>query len=273
MTRREPDIENGDLRGVAADMNVVARFLGVRDLPALAAASVELVLGQPRADVMVLFGGSIIAGGNVLADAMRADVAHTYVIVGGAGHTTQTFRDRVRGLCPDLVFADDAPEAEIFEAYLEKRHGLVADLLETCSTNCGNNVTYLRDLLAERGVRCESAIFSQDATMERRMIAEAEKEMPGVRVAGFATYDVRMVARDGCLAYEDAPLGMWAPERYLSLLMGEIPRLTDDENGYGPRGAGYLAHVDVPDEVRDAWERLRRAFPDSVRVANPRFAG
>ena len=105
------------------------------------------------------------------------------------------------------------------------------------------------------------------------MIAEAEKEMPGVRVAGFATYDVRMVARDGCLAYEEAPLGMWAPERYLSLLMGEIPRLTDDENGYGPRGAGYLAHVDVPDEVRDAWERLRTAFPDSVRVANPRFAG
>ena len=57
--------------------------------------------------------------------------------------------------------------------------------------------------------------------MERRMIAEAEKEMPGVRVAGFATYDVRMVARDGCLAYEDAPLGMWAPERYLSLPKGD----------------------------------------------------
>lgn len=57
MTRREPDIENGDLRGVAADMNVVARFLGVRDLPALAAASVKRAFGQPRADVMVLFGG------------------------------------------------------------------------------------------------------------------------------------------------------------------------------------------------------------------------
>ena len=116
MTRREPDIENEDLRGVATDMNVVARFLGVRDLPALAAASVKRAFGQPRADVMVLFGGSIIAGGDVLADAMRAGVARTYVIVGGAGHTTQTFRDRVRVLCPDLVFADDAPEAEIFEA-------------------------------------------------------------------------------------------------------------------------------------------------------------
>ena len=254
-------------------MNVVARFLGVRDVPVLDAASIERRLGQPRADVMVLFGGSIIAGGDVLADAMRAGVARAYVIVGGAGHTTQTFRDRVRALCPDLAFSDDAPEAEIFEAYLEKRHGLAADLLETRSTNCGNNITYLRDLLAERGVRCESAVFSQDATMERRMIAEAEKEMPGVRVAGFATYDVRVVVRDGRLAYEDTPLGMWAPERYLSLLMGEIPRLTDDENGYGPRGAGYLAHADVPDEVHDAWERLRRAFPDSVRVANPRFAG
>ena len=262
-----------ELQAVASDMNVLAGFLGTRDVPILESTLVERTLGRPQADVMALFGGSILAGGDVLAAAMRAGVARCYVIVGGAGHTTETLRARVRRLCPDLVFADDAPEAEVFETYLEARYGRSADLLETRSTNCGNNITYLRDLLAARHVACESIILSQDATMERRMIAEVEKEMPGVRTLGFATYDVRMVVRDDGLAYDDAPLGMWEPERYLSLLMGEIPRLTDDESGYGPRGAGYLAHVDVSGEVRVAWERLRGAYPHSVRAANPAYAG
>lgn len=262
-----------ELQVVASDMNVLARFLGTRDSPALEAALVERVLGRPQADVMALFGGSILAGGDVLAAAMRAGVAHCYVIVGGVGHTTEALRVRARRLCPDLAFADNAPEAEVFEAYLETRYGRSADFLETQSTNCGNNITCLRDLLVAQHVPCRSIILSQDATMERRMIAEVEKVMPSVRMLGFATYDVRMVVRDGELVYDDAPLGMWEPERYLSLLMGEIPRLTDDRGGYGPRGAGYLAHVDVPEEVSVAWERLRRAYPRSVRAANPAYAG
>jgi len=34
--------------------------------------------------------------------------------------------------------------------------------------------------------------------------------------------------------------------RCVTLLMGEVPRLTDNANGYGPAGRGYIAHVDVP---------------------------
>lgn len=37
-----------------------------------------------------------------------------------------------------------------------------------------------------------------------------------------------------------------------SLLWGEIPRLTDDADGYGPRGKNFIAHVDIPTEVRAA---------------------
>ena len=52
------------------------------------------------------------------------------------------------------------------------------------------------------------------------------------------------------------PQGLWSMERFLSLLMGEIQRLRDDENGYGPRGKGFLGHVDIPDEVEAGWQRL-----------------
>src|SRR5690606_10927064 len=30
--------------------------------------------------------------------------------------------------------------------------------------------------------------------------------------------------------------GVWSVDRYLSLIAGELPRLRDDETGYGPRG-------------------------------------
>lgn len=267
---------------LAHDVNELASFLGPRDVPALTPDALEGAVGMRRADVMALFGGSILAGGDVLADAVRAHVARTYVIVGGAGHTTETLRSRVRSLCPDVVFADDAPEADVFAAYLARRHGLEADLLERASTNCGNNVTYLLGLLAERGVACESLIVAQDATMQRRMEAGVRREAPGVRVVNFATYVARVVPRSGVSAQAearlddlrivDAPLGMWDVPRYVTLLMGEVPRLTDDEHGYGPRGRGYIAHVDVPARVRAAWGRLHEALPGLVREANPAFA-
>lgn len=267
---------------LAQDVNDLAEFLGPRDVPALMPDALEGAVGTRRADVMALFGGSILAGGDVLAEAIRARAARTYVIVGGTGHTTEALRARVRELCPDVAFADDAPEADVFAAYLARRHGLEADLLEHASTNCGNNVTYLLGLLGERGVACESLILAQDATMQRRMEAGVRREAPDVRVVNFATYVARVAPRPGAAARAEAslddlwvvdpPLGMWDVPRYVTLLMGEVPRLTDDECGYGPRGRGYIAHVDVPACVRAAWERLHEALPDLVREANPAFA-
>lgn len=99
------------LEQVARDINALSSFLGMRDVPTLCRNTFVARYGFEQADVMALFGGSILAGGDVLADAMRAGVARTYVIVGGAGHTTETFRARVRELCSKLEFADDATEA------------------------------------------------------------------------------------------------------------------------------------------------------------------
>lgn len=39
--------------------------------------------------------------------------------------------------------------------------------------------------------------------------------------------------------------------------MGEIPRLSDDANGYGPNGKNYIAHVDIPENVKIAFEELK----------------
>ena len=65
---------------------------------------------------------------------------------------------------------------------------------------------------------------------------------------------------------------MWDIERYITLLMGEIPRLTDDKNGYGPMGSNYIVHVDIPDLVKQAFSLLREKYTESIRVANPAYA-
>ena len=63
------------------------------------------------------------------------------------------------------------PEADVFEQYLEKRYSLHADYLERKSTNCGNNITYLKELIEEAGIACRTMILSRDATMQYRMNA------------------------------------------------------------------------------------------------------
>ncbi|EOV3875919.1 TPA: YdcF family protein, partial [Shigella flexneri] len=40
-------------------------------------------------------------------------------------------------------------------------------------------------------------------------------------------------------------------------LTGELPRLHDDSDGYGPRGRDFIVHVDFPAEVIHAWQTLK----------------
>lgn len=61
-------------------------------------------------------------------------------------------------------------------------------------------------------------------------------------------------------------------DRYVSLLMGEIPRLTDNAEGYGPLGKNFIAHVNIPDGVREAFEQLKEEYGSETRAANPEFA-
>ena len=264
------------LQDIASWMNTVAAFVGPRSASALDRDSLAAA-GVPDgiADVAVLFGGSIVAGGDVFAHAMQAGVARCYVICGGEGHTTETLRQKMRGLYPNVVFDAHASEAILFDAYLRSRYSLAADLLETESTNFGNNVINLLGLLDKYGIARSSMIAIQDASMQRRMDAGIRLHAPQTRVVNYAAYHVEVQVTEnggGGLAYDHVPAGMWSPEHYRRLLMGEVPRLRDDERGYGPCGAGYIAHVEMPKQVLDAFEGLRSAFPESVRVANPAFA-
>lgn len=253
-------------------INILASFCGRRDLRELSKECLFFKYGIQKADVMVLFGGSILAGGDVLAEAIKEGIAEKYVIVGGAGHTTGTLRKKVHEEYSDLE-TEDLSEAEIFQNYLWKVHSCQADLLETRSTNCGNNITFLLDLLRQEGVNWSSIILCQDATMQQRMDAGMRKYVPEKAIViNFASYLAQVHEVNGKLEYVQPVHGMWEMERYVNLLMGEIPRLSDNENGYGPRGKNFIAHVDIPKEVLEAFYALQKVFGEEIRAADSAFA-
>ena len=94
----------------------------------------------------------------------------------------------------------------------------------------------------------------------------------GLTIINYASYRASVTAKNEEPAYSEDIHGMWDMERYLNLLMGEIPRLRDDENGYGPKGKNFIAHVDIPETVQEACERLKAVYGDITREADPMYA-
>ncbi len=62
---------------------------------------------------------------------------------------------------------------------------------------------------------------------------------------------------DGQLGFAGGGAGLWPVARYPALLLGELPRLQDTPEGYGPRGKDFISHVTFPPEILDAWRQLR----------------
>jgi hypothetical protein len=50
---------------------------------------------------------------------------------------------------------------------------------------------------------------------------------------------------------------LWTMDRFLGLIIGEIARLNDDVDGYGPKGKGFIGHVDIPENVLESWMRMK----------------
>ncbi|MFD1484915.1 ElyC/SanA/YdcF family protein [Lacticaseibacillus baoqingensis] len=255
---------------LADSINQLAAFCGPRQVPQLTQPNMQRLFGRPQADVCVLFGGTIIAGGEVLAQAIRQKVAQHYVIVGGYGHTTAQLFAQMQHFYPQVPPATS--EAALFANWLKDQHGLNVDWLEQESTNCGNNITNLLALLQAHAIVPKSLILMQDATMQRRMSATLAKYAPQAAVCDYATYQVRVVQVHEQLQFVAPPLGMWPMDHYIRLLCGEIVRLRDDAQGYGPKGRDYLAHVTLPATVESAFETVIAAFPAAIRQANSAYA-
>lgn len=263
-----------DLYKMAENINILSDFLGKRDIDILSSHALEEKYQVLQTDLLILFGGSIAYGCDVVGKAISNHIAKNFMIVGGEGHTTESLRREIHNAYPEIATRGKT-EADIMSEYIKRKYNIDNILLERHSTNCGNNITNALDVMKQNHLFPNNMIIVQDATMQRRMDAGFRKYLQDskVKVINFASYKVRAEVKNGKIIIVPSDIwGMWDIKRYISLLMGEIPRLLDNANGYGPNGKNYIAHVDIPVDVWTAFEELKVEYADLVRVANPLYA-
>jgi hypothetical protein len=259
---------------IAENINILSDFLGKRDLDTLSKNALEEKYQVSQTDLLILFGGSIAYGCDVVGKAVSNNIAKNFMIVGGEGHTTEHLRRVIHNFFPEIV-TNGKMEADVMSEYIKRKYDIDNILIERNSTNCGNNITYALDVMKQNNLSPNNIIIVQDSTMQCRMDAGFRKYLQDskVEVINFASYQVKVEVKNEKLVIEPTGIwGMWDIERYISLLMGEIPRLIDDANGYGPNGKNYIAHVDIPVNALKAFEELKEEYRDLVRVANPLYA-
>lgn len=234
----------------------------------------RLVPGDaPHVDALVLCGSAVLASVDVAAAALAAGLADRLVVTGGVGHSTRFLEHAVqahplyRGT-PTSGRSEAAVIADILREHHEVPDSAV--LIEDRSTNCGENAEFTVDLLRRTPGRWRSLVLVQDPTMQRRThecFRRSLRGAPDVEVVSYAPFVPVVGERHPHDVQDDQGRTAWSSARYTALVLGEIRRLQDDEHGYGPRGADFIDHVDVPPDVTAAYRRLAAAQPESAREA------
>jgi uncharacterized SAM-binding protein YcdF (DUF218 family) len=212
-------------------------------------------------DVIVLCGSEVVRTVDLACSWLLKCPNAPIVITGGFGHSTPLLHDAVSGNREALQAMEgvnfwDRSESAIFRL-LMLANGIEPEriTIEEKSTNCGGNASESLKVILEKFPAAKNVLVIQDPSMTRRTYHTFRHHyLPH----GLNVYCTTLHADP---TYRRT---FHIKERFLSLLLGEIPRLVDDENGYGPKGKGFLEHCDVPVEVLEAHKFLAAAYPHLV---------
>lgn len=157
----------------------------------------------------------------------------------------------LHGLSPWIVFSGNVgrltegvfqkPEAECFaDVALAKGVPTSAILIESRSTNTGENIIFSRELLARRGIDPQRLIVVQKPYMERRAYATFMNFWPGK--------DIRISSPS--ISFDNYPTPTLPRDLIINLLVGDVQRLRVYP------GKGFQIPQQIPDEVWAAWAQL-----------------
>ncbi|TKI05909.1 YdcF family protein [Martelella alba] len=246
-----------------ADINMLAAFLS---LDHTQGADPGQLAERYRADILILLGNAVLATDEQAFSAMAAGVSPMLLIAGGVGHATELLYGAVaRHPVYGGIATAGRSEAEILRDIGRRFFGLDDEriLLETQSTNCGENARMARLTLDRAGLHPDTVILTQDPLMQRRTDATFRRvwrDRPAVRFIDWPTLSPRWQRGPDGTGLRPQDAACWPEARFISLLLGEIPRLRDGPGGYGPGGADFIEHVDIPSPVEAAYDRLAAAL-------------
>lgn len=173
------------------------------------------------------------------------------------------------GWAPLLIFSGgqgaitkqlwDEPEAQRF-ARIATEMGVprASILVESASTNTGENVQFTKKLLAERGLDPQKFILVQKPYMERRTYATFLQYWPEKEII---VTSPQVSFGDYLLHYSNRAL---SAADVVGIMVGDLQRI----KLYPARG--FQIAQEIPDEVWEAFERLVLAGYDKYLIADPR---
>jgi len=241
---------------VIQDMNRLARFLSFDQTGG------KGLSGTPS--LLILLGNAILPTAEAVFQVMAQGGASRLLIAGGAGHSTDLLYQAVQSHPRYRHIATAGrSEAEVLNDIAVQCFGVSPEqiLLETASTNCGDNALQARRVLDAAGVQSREMILIQDPLMQLRADASFRQvwhDSPEVTFLSWPVLVPQLEREGDGLRFAGVDnQSLWSLPRFVSLLLGEIPRLRNAPGGYGPRGAGFIAAVDIPAEIEDVYARLR----------------
>lgn len=186
-------------------------------------------LGQrlERADCILVMGSHDLRVAERGAEVYLQRYAPLLVMSGGLGNLTREMWDE-----PEAVkFAAVAREMGVPES---------AMLLETRSSNTGENVTLVRELLLARGLDPASFILVHKPYMERRAYATFMRQWPGTRVCVTSPPHT----------LESYPTAEIPVDKVIAIMVGDFQRILEYP------ALGFQTPQEVPADVLEAYERL-----------------
>ncbi|PSR53816.1 hypothetical protein AHMF7605_09930 [Adhaeribacter arboris] len=159
----------------------------------------------------------------------------------------------LQGYAPWLLFAGglgrltlglwQETEAEKF-AKVARQMGVPEEkiLVESRSTNTGENVALSYQLLQQRQIKVDRFILVQKPYMERRTLATFEKQWPGPKT--------EILVTSPQINFTDYPNQDVSMEEVISIMLGDLQRIKI----YPEKG--FQTYQPIPADVREAFEQL-----------------
>jgi uncharacterized SAM-binding protein YcdF (DUF218 family) len=133
------------------------------------------------------------------------------------------------------------PEAEVFRDVIIAK-GVPADkiIIEPNSTNTGDNVLFVKKLLAEKGYNFKSFILVQKPYMERRTFATFKKQWS----------EPECVVTSPNISYEEYSKDEEFKKRFINVMVGDLIRIKEYPK------LGFQIEQNVPENVWGACKKL-----------------
>lgn len=162
----------------------------------------------------------------------------------------------IKNLAPIMIFSGgqgvltkdifNKPEAEVFaDEAIKLGVPKYKILLETKSTNTGENIDFTKELISRQNIKSDSIILVQKPYMLRRSFATFKKRWP----------DQQFTVTGPKISFEDYPNETISKDLLINIMVGDTQRI----KLYAEKG--FQIPQDMPDMVWEAYEELvKRGF-------------